>query len=64
MNILIWKRLAAKGMTQKDLAQATHLTQSVITRMENKKAIPQLDTLLKIVNALDCNLEILPVKTT
>lgn len=52
-----------KGMTQKDLAQATHLTQSVIARMENKKAIPQLDTLLKVVNALGCNLEILPAKT-
>ena len=26
-----------KGMTQEDLAQATHLTQSVIARMEGKR---------------------------
>lgn len=52
----------AKGMTQNDLAQATHLTQSVIARMESKKAIPQLDTLLKVVSALGCSLEILPVE--
>jgi len=52
----------AKGMTQNDLAQATHLTQSVIARMESKKAIPQLDTLLKVVSALGCSLEIWPVE--
>lgn len=49
-----------KGMTQKELAQATELTQSVIARMESKKAVPQLDTLLKVVTALDCNLEVIP----
>lgn len=47
-----------KGMTQTDLAKASDLTQSVIARLENKKAIPQLDTLLKVVNALDCTLQI------
>lgn len=51
-----------KGMTQKELAQITELTQSVIARMESKKAVPQLDTLLKVVAALDCNLEIIPAK--
>ncbi|MBQ8000367.1 MAG: helix-turn-helix transcriptional regulator [Ruminococcus sp.] len=51
-----------KGMTQKELAQATELTQSVIARMESKKAVPQLDTLLKVVTALDCNLEVIPAK--
>lgn len=50
-----------KGMTQKDLAQAACLTQSVIARLESKKATPQLDTLLKIVAALDCHLEIVPI---
>lgn len=50
-----------KGMTQSDLARATHFTQSVIARFESKKAIPQLDTLLKITAALDCSLEIVPV---
>lgn len=47
-----------KGMTQKDLAEAACLTQSVIARLESKKATPQLDTLLKVAKALGCNLEI------
>lgn len=54
----------SKGLTQRDLAKATNLTQSVIARLESKKAIPQLDTLLKVVRALDCNLEIVPVEKT
>ncbi len=52
----------SNGMTQKDLAGATGLTQSVIARMESKKAVPQLDTLLKVVTALGCNLEVVPGK--
>lgn len=47
-----------RGMTQTDLAKASDLTQSVIARLESKKAMPQLDTLLKVVNALDCTLQI------
>lgn len=50
----------SKGMTQKELAQASSLTQSVIARLENKKATPQLDTLLKVVNALGCDLAVVP----
>ena len=48
------------GMTQKELATATGLTQSVIGRLEGKKATPQLDTLLRIVDALGCDLKIEP----
>lgn len=33
----------AKGLTQKELAKAANLTQSVIARLESKKATPQLD---------------------
>lgn len=47
-----------KGMTQNDLAKATDLTQSVIARLESKKATPQLDTLVKVIDALDCDLKI------
>lgn len=50
-----------KGMTQKDLAKAASLTQSVIARLESKKATPQLDTLIKVAAALDCQLDIVPV---
>ena len=49
-----------KGWTQHDLAKAAHLTQSVIARMESKKATPQLDTLVKVVLALDCSLKVIP----
>ncbi len=49
-----------KGMTQKDLAKAASLTQSVIARLESKKATPQLDTLLRVAAALGCNLEVVP----
>ena len=47
-----------KGMTQNELAKATDLTQSVIARLESKKATPQLDTLVKVADALECNLRI------
>lgn len=57
------ERRKSKGMTQKDLAQAANLTQSVIARMESKKAIPQLNTLLKVVTALECDLAVVPTKS-
>ncbi|NDO45963.1 helix-turn-helix transcriptional regulator [Clostridium sp. MD294] len=50
-----------QGMTQKELAIATNLTQSVIARLESKKVIPQLDTLLKITNALGCEIVLVPI---
>ena len=50
-----------QGMTQKELAEAASLTQSVIARLESKKATPQLDTLLKVADALACDLKIVEV---
>ncbi len=49
-----------RGMTQKDLAEAASLTQSVIARLESKKVTPQLDTLLKVAAALGCDLLVVP----
>lgn len=49
-----------KGMTQRDLAEASSLTQSVIARLESKKATPQLDTLLKVASALGCDIAVIP----
>lgn len=49
-----------QGMTQTDLAKAACLTQSVIARLESKKAVPQLDTLLKVATALGCDLAVVP----
>lgn len=48
------------GMTQTELAKAASLTQSVIARLESKKATPQLDTLVRVAAALGCALEIVP----
>lgn len=50
-----------QGMTQRDLAKAACLTQSVIARLESKKAIPQLDTLLKVAAALGCDLALVKI---
>lgn len=49
-----------QGMTQRDLAAAASLKQSVIARLESKRAMPQLDTLIKVANALGCRLEVIP----
>lgn len=50
----------SKGMTQKELAKASCLTQSVIARLESKKATPQLNTLLKVASALGCDIAVVP----
>lgn len=50
----------SRGMTQKELASAANLTQSVVARLENKKVTPQLNTLLKVAAALGCSLELVP----
>ena len=48
----------AKGWTQLDVAKASGLTQSVIARIESKRSVPTLGTLLKIVDALDATLSV------
>ena len=49
-----------QGLTQKELAKAACLTQSVIARLESKKNTPQLDTLLKVAAALGCRIAVVP----
>lgn len=53
----------SRGMTQKELAKAASLTQSVIARLESKKTTPQLDTLLRVAAALGCDLAVVPATT-
>ncbi len=48
------------GITQLELAEMAELAQPAISRLESKRTIPQLDTLLKVVSALNCNLKIVP----
>ena len=49
-----------QGKTQRDIAEATGFSQSVIARLESKKVTPKLDTLLKVAAALNQSLEIVP----
>lgn len=48
-----------KGITQRELADMCGLTQSVIARLESKKSAPNLETVLKITEALGCELKII-----
>ena len=50
-----------KGFTQKELAAACGLTQSVIARIERKRSIPTVATLCKIVYALDSAIQIVEI---
>lgn len=62
-NVIIDQLIAERhrqGKTQKQLAEDAQLTQSVIARLESKKAVPQLDTLLKVATALGCDLTVVP----
>ena len=45
-------------MTQAQLAKACGLTQSVVARIESKRARPQIDTLYKMLAALGCTLQV------
>lgn len=47
-----------RGMTQKELADAVQLPQAAIGRLESKKHAPQLDTLIKIAEALKCDITV------
>lgn len=48
------------NLTQKQLADAAGLAQSGIARLESKKNVPQLDTLMKVAAALGCDLHLVP----
>lgn len=51
----------AKCMTQQELAKRTNLAQSVIARLESKRTTPQLDTLIKVASALECDIAVVPI---
>lgn len=51
-------RRRALGLSQAELAELTGTTQSAIARLESGGRPPRIDTLLRIANALDCDLEV------
>jgi transcriptional regulator with XRE-family HTH domain len=50
------ERRKARGLSQKELAELTGTTQSAIARLESGGRPPRIDTLLRIAEALDCEL--------
>jgi ribosome-binding protein aMBF1 (putative translation factor) len=52
------ERRRALELSQADLAELTGTTQSAIARLESGGRPPRIDTLLRIANALDCELEV------
>jgi transcriptional regulator with XRE-family HTH domain len=50
------ERRQALGLSQRQLAELTGTTQSAIARLEAGGRPPRIDTLLRIADALDCDL--------
>lgn len=48
----------AKGITQRDLAERTNLSQSTIARIESGRVTPRLDTMINILLVLDATLTV------
>ncbi len=52
------ERRQSLGLSQKDLAELCGTTQSAIARLESGGRPPRIDTLLRIAEALDCELQV------
>lgn len=46
----------ARDLSQKEMAELCATTQSAVARLEAGERAPRVDTLLRIANALDCEL--------
>lgn len=51
----LWKLLTQRKLKKKDLRALTHLSPAVIAKMEKGESV-HLNTLIKICNALKCNI--------
>ncbi len=51
-------RRAERKLSQRELAELTGTTQSAIARLERGGRPPRIDTLLRIAEALDCDLRV------
>lgn len=47
-----------KGLSQRKLCEMINMKQPYLVKIENKKISPSLSTIIKILNALDCKIEI------
>ena len=58
------ERRVERGLSQRELAELVGTTQSAIARLERGGRPPRIDTLLRIADALDCdlNVELVPRK--
>jgi transcriptional regulator with XRE-family HTH domain len=52
------KRRVQLGLSQRELADRVGTTQSAIARLERGGRPPRIDTLLRIAEALDCDLTV------
>jgi transcriptional regulator with XRE-family HTH domain len=50
------ERRQEKGLSQRELAELVGTTQSAIARLERGGRPPRIDTLLRIADALECDL--------
>ncbi len=51
------------GMSQKILAKFAKVPQATISRLESSKTTPNLSTLKKVLNAISCEIVIVPLPT-
>jgi DNA-binding XRE family transcriptional regulator len=51
-------RRAERGLSQRELADLVGTTQSAIARLESGGRPPRIDTLLRIADALECDLHV------
>lgn len=59
---VIVKRREFLGWTQQQVAEKCGLTQTAIARLENQGAIPRMDTLIKVADALGLKVQLVPVE--
>ena len=52
------ERRAERGLSQRELAELVGTTQSAIARLESGGRPPRIDTLLRIADALECDLHV------
>jgi len=52
------ERRVERGLSQRELAALVGTTQSAIARLESGGRPPRIDTLLRIADALDCELRV------